>query len=354
MAWALLLSIGVRGTFADGPRIELKNGDRVILLGDALLERDRKLGAIETMLRSRFPSATFQVRNLSRPGGPGEQTLAALDLKEVGGFLGAFKPTVALIGYSGVESTVDEFAARFERLADLLAHFNAPRVYVLSPLRREKLDPPLPDPKNENEKRKAVAERLRTICENRKLEFVDLYSSVIPENGWATGRLYTENGVHLTPAGYERLADVLAEELGFGVPRRDVRHGAEIGDELSPLFLRYENNDPGVKNPRRMGLLYGVPMYGKFELRCDGEKVAVGTAPEWALGIVLTQDFYGRRCAAIQREVVRKDDLWYKGWAKRRNAPAPILDAELEAADKKIQALSKPQTLELVAMPERK
>jgi hypothetical protein len=95
-------------------------------------------------------------------------------------------------------------------------------------------------------------------------------------------------------------------------------------------------------------------MYGKFELRCDGEKAAAGTAPEWALGIVLAQDFYGRRCAAIQREVVHKDDLWYKGWEKRRSAPVAVVNQELDDADKKIQALSKPQKLELVPLPEGK
>jgi hypothetical protein len=218
---------------ADGPRLELKNGDRVILLGDALLERDRKFGSIETMLRSRFPNAAFQVRNLSRVGSPHEQSLSALDLKELGRLLNTVKPTVAIVGYSGVESSANEVAARFERLVDVLAYSTAPRIYALSPLRRERLDPPAPDPKAENEKREAFADRLRKIAVDRKLEFVDLYSNVIPENGWATGRLYTENGVHLSPPGYERLADVLAEELGLGVARRDVSREESAPDGLA-------------------------------------------------------------------------------------------------------------------------
>src|SRR6185436_4242480 len=43
---------------------ELRNGDRVVFLGDTLMEREQYYGWIEVMLTTRFPNRNVTFRNL--------------------------------------------------------------------------------------------------------------------------------------------------------------------------------------------------------------------------------------------------------------------------------------------------
>src|SRR5262249_14771689 len=53
---------------ADGGGIELKNGERIVLLGDDLIERDQKAGYLETALTLRNPKKDLTFRNLGWSG----------------------------------------------------------------------------------------------------------------------------------------------------------------------------------------------------------------------------------------------------------------------------------------------
>ena len=65
LAAALLLS-GL--AYAEEAAFEIKDGDRVLLLGDALLERENTYGYLETRMHEQFPDRSFIVRNLSWSG----------------------------------------------------------------------------------------------------------------------------------------------------------------------------------------------------------------------------------------------------------------------------------------------
>ena len=68
------LSAAVLGLFAaplfaaDGPKLELKPGDKVVLIGNLLAERESYFGHIETRLHARFPKHKLVVRNLGWSG----------------------------------------------------------------------------------------------------------------------------------------------------------------------------------------------------------------------------------------------------------------------------------------------
>src|SRR5215211_1176603 len=47
------------------PPFDIREGDRVLFLGDALLEREGDYGYLETRLHEQFPDRRFIVRNLS-------------------------------------------------------------------------------------------------------------------------------------------------------------------------------------------------------------------------------------------------------------------------------------------------
>ncbi len=98
---------------AEAPKFELRDGDRVLLLGDALLERENTLGFLEARMHAAFPDVKFTVRNLSWAGDtPKGWSRASFDapakgyerLKEQ---IALVKPTVVFLGY-GMAASLQE------------------------------------------------------------------------------------------------------------------------------------------------------------------------------------------------------------------------------------------------------
>src|SRR5438477_12982594 len=105
----LLVPLGFGGSQAVAP-FALKDGDRVIFLGNGFIEQDRVHGHLETRLSSRYPDARIVFRNLgwagdtvrgnARTGGYQNPDGLARLLKEVQ----EGKPSVLLLGYGMNES----------------------------------------------------------------------------------------------------------------------------------------------------------------------------------------------------------------------------------------------------------
>ncbi len=160
-------------TAAIAANFEIKDGDRVLLLGDSLLEREQGFGSLETRMHEQFPKVRFSVRNLSWNGDtPRGWSRAAFDgpdkgwerLKEQ---IALVKPTVAILGY-GMAASLQEMtdrsgdimlnrdparygaepmsAARFKKeLGELMdAIGKDTRFILLSPIRHEDLRGGLP------------------------------------------------------------------------------------------------------------------------------------------------------------------------------------------------------------------
>src|SRR5689334_10897271 len=66
LALALSLAPATAGAAApaDAPRLDLKKGDRIILIGNTLAERMQYFGNFETLLQSRFPELELVVHDL--------------------------------------------------------------------------------------------------------------------------------------------------------------------------------------------------------------------------------------------------------------------------------------------------
>src|SRR5262245_30927926 len=71
----LTLIIGLAGPIlatsaraGEPPRFEFRDGDRVVLIGDTLIERDQEYGYLETLLTAANPDKTIIFRNLGWSG----------------------------------------------------------------------------------------------------------------------------------------------------------------------------------------------------------------------------------------------------------------------------------------------
>src|SRR5262245_6979290 len=84
---------------------ELRDGDRVALLGDTLIEREQSYGHVELFLTTHFPDRNIVFRNLGWSADtPSGVSRAGFDPPETGfdrlkEQLAVFKPTVVFLGY---------------------------------------------------------------------------------------------------------------------------------------------------------------------------------------------------------------------------------------------------------------
>ena len=206
-------------------KFELKDGDRVVWIGNTLVEREQRYGHWETALHAAFPNANFTFRNLGWSGdtvfgearasfdapAKGFERLVALTLE--------LKPTVILVSYGTNESFEGEaglpkFDAGLNKLLDALAPAKA-RVVLMSPTPAEKM-PSLPGPDGRNKSLELYRDAIKGVAAKRGLLFADLYrecgGSAIP---------LTENGIHYGETGYSHTAAAFVRALGVQAPSLD-------------------------------------------------------------------------------------------------------------------------------------
>src|SRR5687767_2551067 len=102
---------------AADPPFEIHDGDRVLLIGDTLIEREGTFGRIELRMHTQFPEKKFTVRNLGFSGDtPLGWSRASFDppakgWERVTEQLALVRPTVAFIGY-GMAASLQEITDR--------------------------------------------------------------------------------------------------------------------------------------------------------------------------------------------------------------------------------------------------
>jgi putative heme-binding domain-containing protein len=235
--------------FADA-QLTLQDGDRVLLIGDVLIERENNFGYLETKMRREFPGRNFAVRNLGYSGdSPLGASRASFDpvakgvdsLKEQ---LAVVKPTVAILGY-GMAASLDELTyrkndpvlnpdparygtdhspAKFRRellqLMDLITAASPGgkvRFVFVGPIKHEDLRasrPGLPDPAEHNAILAEYEKVLRDLAAEKHAPFIAAEWQKTAGISLAHG---TDNGVHLNARGYRALATSFAQQLGWKV-----------------------------------------------------------------------------------------------------------------------------------------
>ena len=218
-------------------RFELRDGDRVLFIGDTFIEREGDYGYIETRLTASFPDRKVSFRNLGWAGdSPMGRARASFDwnksetewLKRVKEQVALVKPTVAFLSYgttAGLEMV--EAATPAEREAQR-AHFIAGmkqlmaainevsgqpvRFVLLSPVPQGP-SPGVPDPGAHNAVMASVAKALSELATEQGAGYVSLHHLNQNLKGLYGVPGVSEFGVVLSPKGYEQAADLIAETL---------------------------------------------------------------------------------------------------------------------------------------------
>lgn len=362
----------------------LKDGDRVVMVGDTFIERDQSHGYLETMLTLANPDrdATFRnlgwsadtTRGLSRAGfDPPEAGFKALKEQVF-----AAEPTVLVVGYGMAESFDGEaglsrFVEGYNAFLDAVAPTGA-RLILLSPLPHEAMPPPLPDPLPHNRDLKLYSQAVGAIAQVRGAVFIDLFQefeSLRNQRG-AGAPPDTDNGIHLTELGYWRLATlpVMSPPRPQSTEKNPGR--VEFGGhrvarvEESPNGIQFVVEDPRLPAPPPPGesseaappsLRVRGLAPGRYALKINGQTILDRTAEEWARGVALPPGPGLDQVERLRETINAKNTLFFHRWRPQnitylfgfrkyeqgQNAvEIPRFDPLVEAKEREIARLRKP------------
>jgi lysophospholipase L1-like esterase len=204
------------------PVVTLKDGDRIVFIGNAFFEREYRFGLIETALTVAHPDKQLTFRNLGWSGDNVWGESRALFGKAPDGyadlmkFVDLTKPSVIVVGYGANESFAGEDGLEdfLEQYRTLLVDLDARtrRIVLLTPIPADAATSPLP-PAAVDERNRVLArygEGIRSLARTLDLAVIDMFEPMLAAMQRARPEPLFDNGVHLNEAGYAAAAQAIA------------------------------------------------------------------------------------------------------------------------------------------------
>ena len=334
---------------------------RVAFVGNTLIHRCGEFASLELELTRLMPNRATRFRNLGWPGdtvsgdarigfGRGEENLGTW--RRPGGETSGYglvkllrdirreRPHVLMIAYGSnvafeQQSGLERFRQGLDKLLDALLPTGV-RVVLISPPPRESSVTPAANLETQNKWLAKVAAHHNHVAQQRKVGHVDLFHQ------WpASIESFTDNGIHLNELGYRVLARIVADaitgrdgsdwELQVEAADRSVRvKGASVDhmkatqygmrwhvhDECLPSPVTAFSDDGGTE--RRLTIRALTP--GNYILDIDGQRVARGTAAEWALGVTISKGPDFERVEELRQKILQKNRLFFYGFRPQNKA----------------------------------
>jgi lysophospholipase L1-like esterase len=320
------------------PNFPFRDGDRIVLVGDTLIERDQRYGYLETILTALNADKDLTFRNLGWSG----DTIAGLSragfdppaagYKQLVEQILAAKPTVLIVGYGMADSFDGEsgrsrFVEGLNRLLDAVAVTKA-RVVLLSPIAHANLGEPWPDPAPHNAALESYSRSIEELARKRGALFIDVFQPTRARYGLAH---LSDNGIHLNEVGYQFLGARIAQALEpgpFREPARvelsvDVAIGptreakvAQVETSIVGLRFRLSRESLPIGGFLSRGLVLTVRGLapGRYELRGAGHCVAMGSADDWSKGVAVLDGTDLEQAEQLRRAINRKNNLFFDRW----------------------------------------
>ena len=191
----------------------LKDGDRIVMVGGALIEREQLYGRVEVMLHSMFPDKKFTVRNLGWSGDTvwgearAEFGTQAEGYKKLVEQVKAEKPTVLILAYGTNEAfagkaKVEKFANQYRQLLADVAQPDTRCIFLSIPTPKlAKVIPSFAQPEYDA--------AIKTLAKERDGTVVDINQLYQPTDS----RTLTEEGILPNELGYQTLARMIEKQL---------------------------------------------------------------------------------------------------------------------------------------------
>ncbi len=382
---------------------ELRDADRVVLLGDTFIEREQSYGYLEFLLTTQFPDRNVLFRNLGWSADtPRGLSRAGFDSPDKGfdrikEQVALIKPSVAFLGYGMASSFEGEtgltrFTNDLEKLMETIQQVSGEpkvRFVLLSPIPHEKLPAPLPDPAKHNEQLSLYTKAIQELARRRGAEFVSLFDLLATNNRSRSLPPMTDDGIHLTAYGYRRATEALAEGLRWnkrfwriGITKEGtLRKGSSglqaleveqkktsvrlVGLENQlpyPAWLENEKPLPLITPERRLQFLVQP---GTYEFRIDNKLLRIVTEQDCQRGLEITNAPSLDQAENLRQAIVKKNELFFHRWRPENNTylflfrkgeqgqnakEIPQFEPLIQAEEAKIAQLRKPlqHTYEIV------
>ena len=319
---------------------ELQNGDRVVFLGNSLLEFYQQYGYIEFALTSRWPNRAITFRNLGWTGdtvfgdarsyftsSPNAYELLIQQITQA-------KPTVVFLAYGANEAYEGEaglshFVSGLNTLIDKIDSLGA-KTILLSPIPQLPSSSPVTNLEDRNHNLELYTTALSETATERDLLFIDLFK---PIQELSDQPALTTDGVHLSETGYYHLAAII--EDGLGLPPRqwivsaDIPQGSvnaqgsptisdsdlnkksikiTVNDSLLPLPLpKHEEMEDDSRRLTVKGLDKGF-----YTLQVDDYNVVSATARKWSEGVAIRQGALFEQADQLQDYILKKNELFFR------------------------------------------
>ena len=293
MIKSLCLSVLVACVFgfaawaAEPAAFELKANDRVVFVGDGVVERDIAYGYLETMLTARYHGKNITFRNAGWSGDTVWGESRAVFGQQKDGYnslikiINETKPTVVFLFYGMNESFAGptglaHFEEGYNALLDNVLNpakdaehaaappaqstnrkdpkdtakappvqqREVPRVVLVSPIMFQTQEAPaLARAGKQNENLKLYVDAIQKIARTRGANFADMYSFFDGQHNQfkRAPKVQTSDGMHLTPTGYVMYAQGMEDRLGLKAANWKFEPRSSVYDEVPPKTPAPEN-----------------------------------------------------------------------------------------------------------------
>jgi lysophospholipase L1-like esterase len=343
------------------PRFELKDGDRVVFLGNTFIERMQRYGYIETMLTARWPDRKIIFRNLGWSGDtvwaesrnlfdlPRSRAVPSKGYTRMIEHVGRIKPTVIFLGYGNNEAfegkaRLAAFIKQYEKLMGDLTKVSAKgvRFVMIRPFLYPEHEGPLKTVASRNDDIELYHAALWKFAERRQIPMVDWFKRIFettetPVKGPRNvitfhpphpGRS-SFDGIHISDEGYRLSAS------GLSVQIRAFGNNYDISPTLVFLVNRKSLNSGGLVDVKltRQGdglriaarrtmltrsdiqIAFKDLLPGRYTLKIDGKPVRTDSAKAWYVDNGPRP--YGpdaKQFEKLRATIVAKNQLYFYSW----------------------------------------
>lgn len=334
-------------------RDKLADGESVVLLGGTLFERAQRFGQFETALTRRLSGKGISFRNLGWSADTVWADSRGIFDSPAKGYarmieqIRELEADWVIVNYGQNESFkgpagVAPFLAQLERLVSDLQETGT-SIVLAGPTRQLPMPAPLPPIGNRNDHIDLYTAAVSEFAGEHQLPFVDLgdileRTQAVSDSLLPADHRVTENGLHLTEAGYWIASEFLAERLlkGLGIASETSQWAISVDTadgkvDSSGVTLRHGDIptaafdlivvDSQLPAPRLHGKLRqerlmkvaGLPA-GNYALLIDEQRVVEATAEQWARGVLIGAGMEFEHAEQLRRLIVQKNELYFHHW----------------------------------------
>lgn len=307
-----------------------ENGDRLVLLGNALIENEQQFGFLEYKLSSYWPEKHLTFRNLGWSGDtvfgearsyytnpPGPYDLLISQIK-------AAEPDWLILGYGNVEAQkgaegLELFKEGMNHLLDSVETIGAKAILLSTiPQVSAGTEDLL---KLRNNAYLNYNQAMKEIAKKRKLTFIDVFDAF---STTSAAELYENNGIHLNEKGYIQLAEAIMHQLGLSRETPTIEIDAtnksvesnlpvnklSIANKTRKISFNTTQNTPSNPYQANTTIKVNGLKKGTYALSVDGKLVAVGSRKAWEAGIPLAQS-PGLQQSEQMLKLIREKDKFH-------------------------------------------